>query len=503
MQELFFPKKFYITTPIYYVNGKFHLGHAYTTVIADVFARYFRLLGSDVFFLTGTDEHGLKVQQSAEKENKPIQVFLDDLVKSAKDTWELLDISYDFFIRTTDVSHKKILQEITYELFKKGDIYKGVYKGYYCRECESFYKEKDIVSNKCAYGHSVVLENEDAYFFKLSKYQEWLREYILNTPEFLLPLSRRNEILSFLNTGLEDLCISRLKSKVSWGIELPFDNEHTLYVWMDALFNYYTALCISHKDNFKKYWPPDFQLMAKEIFRFHAVYWPIFLKSYGLEIPVTEFAHGWYLVESQKMSKSLNNVVYPEEYIKEYGSDAFRYYIIKQISFGEDGSFSKRAFIETINSDLLSNIGNLFSRVLTLAEKHGSSFDFYADSFSKVVEEKLHTINDLYKKHQLSKVLTELLHFSDFLNKFVQENKPWDLFNTDKQRYKQVMYFLLESLRLLALELSPILTKKWKEMFMQLGLDADNLSHKKLAYTSIMEGKLPKKLSHLFKKIDS
>jgi methionyl-tRNA synthetase len=502
--NLDYPKKYYITTPIYYVSGKFHLGHSYTTVVADIFARYYRLVGSDVFYLTGTDEHGLKVEHAARDDGKEIKEYLDSLVKDTKKVWKDLDISYDYFIRTTDEKHKQTVQEIAQKMYEKGDIYKGSYKGYYCKGCESFYTDKDVSGNKCPIGHQVTLENEEAYFFKLSKYQEWLLEYIENNPDFISPESNKNEILAFIKRGLQDLCISRNKEKVSWGIELPFDKEHNMYVWLDALFNYYSALGGNNSENFKKYWPPDFQLMGRDISRFHAIYWPIFLKSIDLSIPKIEFAHGWWMSEGQKMSKSFKNVVYPEEYIEKFGSDVYRYYIVREMPFGENGQFTKKTFVERINSDLVSSIGNLLSRVITLAEKRNkeNGFSFYKDSFSQEIENKILIIHNLYKKHDLSKIISEILKISYSLNKYVQDNKPWELIKEDRDKFDKVMYNLLESLRILALELSPVLTKKWKEMFSQLGLDVTNVEHKKLAFTNIMEGKIIKKQNHLFEKIE-
>ncbi len=502
MLNLDLPKKFYITTPIYYVSGKFHLGHSYTTIVADVFARYYRLIGSDVFFLTGTDEHGLKVQQAAEENNLPVKEFIDFLVNYTKKVWNDLDISYDYFIRTTDEKHIEKIKEISQEMFDNGDIYKGIYKGYYCKGCESFYTDKDISEKKCPIGHEVILEEEEGYFFKLSKYQDWLLKHITENPLFLRPESNKNEILAFINKGLEDLCISR--KNVSWGIKAPFDEEFTLYVWLDALFNYYTALGGKESDNFKKYWPPDFQLMGRDISKFHTVFWPIFLKSYGLEIPKTEFAHGWWMSEGQKMSKSFGNVVYPEEYVEKFGSDVYRYYILREMPFGDNGLFTKKTFVERVNSDLVSSIGNLLSRVVTLAEKRNpeNGFSFYKDSFSEDVEKRIFIIHEFYKKQELSKIIYEILQLTYSLNKYVQDNKPWELLTTAPKKFDEIMYNLLESLRILALELSPILTKKWKEMFLQLGLDVSNLGHKKLAFTNIMEGKKIKKGNHLFTKIE-
>ncbi|MCK9292901.1 MAG: methionine--tRNA ligase [archaeon] len=501
MLDLEIPKKFYITTPIYYTSGRFHLGHAYTTICADVFARYYRLVGSDVFFLTGTDEHGQKVEDAAKKEGILPKEFVDNLVSNAKQEWKSLDISYDAFIRTTDEKHISLVKEIASKMLENEDIYKGKYVGYYCKDCESFFTSKDIIKDKCPLGHNVKKETEEAYFFKISKYQKWLKQYILDNPKFLQTESNKNEILAFIDRGLEDLCISR--EKVGWGITLPFDENYTIYVWLDALFNYVSGIGGLDSDNFKKFWPPDFQVMGKEIFRFHAIYWPIFLKSLNLEIPKTEFAHGWWLSEGMKMSKSFNNVVYPLEYVKEYGSDIFRYYVIREISFGEDGSFSKKNFIERINSDLVANIGNLLSRVITLASKRNqeTGYLFFRDeSFVKEIENKIIIISKLYKNYELTKIINEIFQLSSLANKYVQGNKPWELLTEDPKKFDQVIYTLLETIRILAVELAPIFTTKWKEIFDQLGLDANNKDNLKLEFTNISEKRIVKKGNHLFKK---
>ncbi|MEI8363874.1 MAG: methionine--tRNA ligase [archaeon] len=496
------PNKFYITTPIYYANGRFHLGHAYTTIAADVFTRYYRLLGTDVFFLTGTDEHGLKVSQTAQDEGVPVQQYIDNLINDVKKSWKELDISYNNFIRTTDNAHIEFVKSIAKKMFDNGDIYFGEYEGYYCKGCESFYTEKDLVNTKCPEGHPVTLEKEKAYFFKLTKYQDWLLDYIEKNSKFLQPESNRNEIIAFLKRGLQDLCISR--EKVSWGIPFPPDEKYTIYVWLDALFNYVSGLGGFESNNFKKYWQPDLQLMGKEIFRFHAIYWPIFLHSLDYPLPKIIFAHGWWTSEGQKMSKSFNNMIYAEDYTSKYGVDTFRYYLLREVSFGSDGSFSKKTFVDRINHDLVSEIGNLYSRVLTLAQKKNqdTGYKYYKDELGSKIEERIKSIHEKYQAIDLTRALFDVFEIASFANKYVQENKPWELITTNPEKFDQVMYSLLETLRILALELSPFLTSKWKVAFEQLGLDINNQDHKILEYTNIMENKIVKRGEYLFEKVD-
>jgi len=384
-------------------------------------------------------------------------------------------------------------------MFDKGDIYQGTYEGYYCKGCESFYTDKDLVNTKCPEGHPVTLEKENAYFFKLTKYQDWLIDYIEKNPKFLQPESKKNEIIAFIKRGLQDLCISR--EKVTWGIPFPPDEKYTIYVWLDALFNYVSAL--EDKD-YEKYWPADLQLMGKEIFRFHAIYWPIFLHSLDYPLPKVVFAHGWWTSEGKKMSKSFGNMVYAEDYTSKYGVDAFRYYLIREMSFGDDGSFSNKTFTERINHDLVAEIGNLYSRVLTLAQKRNEStgYKYYKDELGTKVEEKIKDINEKYISIDLTRALLDVFEIASLANKYVQENKPWELITTNPEKFDQVMYSLLETLRILALELSPFLTSKWKIAFEQLGLDISNKEHKKLEYTNVMENKIVKRGEYLFTKID-
>lgn len=495
------PKKYYITTPIYYISDKMHLGHSYTTIAADIFARYYRMIGTDVFYLTGTDEHGLKIQQAAESKGITPKQLVDDLAQQTKDLWKLLDISYDAFIRTTDQKHEQLIQEIVQQMFDKGDIYLGDYEGWYCKGCESYFTEKEIKNGKCPIGHEVFKEKEKAYFFRLSKYQEWLLQYIEEHPDFLQPQSRKNEMLAFIKNGLEDLCISR--EAVSWGIKLPFDEKYTVYVWVDALFNYLSGLdYINTKEKYLKYWPPDLQLMGKEIFRFHTIYWPIFLKSVNLELPKIEFAHGWWTVEGQKMSKSFGNVIYPDEFIEKYNLDIYRYYLFREVSFGEDGSFSIKTVKERINNELVATLGNLFSRVLALAQKRGKTFSFFKDQLSERVNEKIIEIHKAYEQINLSKVLNEIFEICYLANKYVQENKPWELIENNPEKFDQIIYVLLETLRIIAVELSPIMTRKYKVMFEQLDLDPDDKNNYLLEFSNIMENKNVKKKDHIFKKVE-
>ena len=487
------PKKYYITTPIYYINDRMHLGHSYTTIAADIFARYYRMIGSDVFFLTGTDEHGLKIQQSAESKGLTPKQLVDTLAKETKELWETLDITYDGFIRTTDKHHEEFVQDIVKKMFDKGDIYLGEYEGWYCKGCESYFTEKEIAEGKCSMGHEVFKEKEKAYFFKLSKYQDWLLKYIEEHPEFIQPQSRKNEMLAFIKQGLEDLCISR--QSVSWGIKLPMDEKSTVYVWLDALFNYYSGL-----EGKNKYWPPDLQLMGKEIFRFHTIYWPIFLKSIDLELPKTEFAHGWWVVEGQKMSKSFGNVIYPDEFIKEYNLDIYRYYLFREVSFGDDGSFSKKTLHERINNELVATLGNLFSRVLTLASKREKTFDYHKDELAEKVEQKIIEIHKAYQDINLTKVVAEIFEICYLSNKYVQENQLWVTAKENPELFDKQAYVLLETLRIIAVELSPIMTRKYKVMFEQLGLDINNKEHYLLEFSKTMEGKKVNKGEYLFVK---
>ena len=476
--------RFYITTPIYYASGKLHIGHAYTTIAADALARFHRYLGDDTYFLTGTDEHGLKIQRRAEAAGRSPQEFVDDFVTMIKDLWKLLHISYDDFIRTTEPRHERAVQRIFQRLYDQGDIYKAEYEGWYCTDCEAFYTETQAtnMSYHCP-DHDRPLERlrEEGYFFRLSKYADRLLAHIESHPEFIQPQSRQNEMVSFIKQGLEDLCVSR--TSFDWGIRVPFDPKHVIYVWVDALSNYITALGYGSDDPalFERYWPADVHLMGKEIVRFHAIIWPIILMALGLPLPRQVFGHGWLVLESGKMSKSRGNVVDPVELVARYGVDAVRYFVLREIPFGQDGFYSEPALITRYNADLANDLGNLLSRSTAMIERFtggvvaGSSpaedDGVLRDLAATVYEETTSHLRNL----ELSAALGSIMRLVGRANKYIDESAPWELAAdpAKRKRLDTVLYNLAETQRIVALLLRPFMPTAPERMWAQLGLTGD------------------------------
>ncbi len=415
--------KFYVTTPIYYPNDIPHIGHAYTTIAADILARWYRFKGYDVFFLTGTDEHGKKIENTAKKHNKTPREFVDSLIPKFKEAWKKLNLNYDRFIRTTDKDHEKFVQEILQKVYDKGDIYKGHYEGYYCTECEAYYTEKDL-ENGCCPVHKTKIEKlkEESYFFKLSKYQNRLLEFYRENPDFISPSYRKDEVINRVKEGLKDLSISR--SSFKWGIPLPFDKKHVVYVWFDALFNYYSA---TRDKNKEKFWPADVHLIGKDIVWFHTVYWPAFLLSAGIELPKRVFAHGWWTFNKEKISKSKGKVINIDELVRIAGSDSARYFLFRHIPFGEDGDFSENALVERHNNELANKLGNLVSRVSALAEKYGlKEVNFKKINVDIHISNVVRDVSELIERFEFDKALNLIFAFIDTLNQWVQDKKIWE-----------------------------------------------------------------------------
>ena len=479
--------KFYITTPLYYVNSKPHIGHSYTNTAVDTVARFYRMKGDDVFFMTGTDEHGEKIEKATlakgfkEGEEKK---FVDQIVPVFKDLWARLGIKYDYFIRTTDGYHIKGVQAVLDKLYKEGKIYKKIYKGWFCTPCETFWSEAQAEGDICPdCKRRLEKLDEENYFFKISEYQEWLIDYINSNPDFIKPSFRKNEVLGFLKTPLMDLCISRSRSRMSWGIEIPFDKDFVTYVWFDALINYISGIGYPHDmERFNKYWPADFHVIGKDILRHHAVYWPIMLHAIGLTPPKTIFAHGWWVLKGEKMSKSKGNVVDPLTLIENYGVDTYRYFLLREVPFGLDGTFSEEALISRYNSDLANDLGNLLNRTLTMAEK------YFEGKVPEPGDRGSGTVKDLQKKaislaDELDKAIPQLdfagalakiWEVINIANKLIEDAKPWALAKENKiEELQALIYALLESLRIIAISISPFMPGTAKGILGQLGIKED------------------------------
>lgn len=480
-------RRYYVTTPIYYVNDEAHIGHAYTTTLADVLTRYHRMLGEDVFFLTGTDEHGQKVQQAAENRGISPQEHCDQMAPRFQDLWDKMNIQPDDFVRTTQERHKKIVQKVLQQVYDDGLIYSDIYKGWYEVSEERFITDKEMEEKGYTSESPEVQQIEEKnYFFKMSQYQDWLIEYIESHPSFIQPEGRRKEILGFLKKPLGDLCISRPKTRLSWGVELPFDSDYVTYVWFDALLNYISVpLARGGEAELEKWWPHSVHLIGKDILMTHAIYWPTMLKAAGYPMPASIIAHGWWMLNNHKMSKSKGNVAKPLELMDKYGVDAFRYFLIRDMSLGQDSNFSEKAMVDRMNSDLANDFGNLLNRTLKLLKRYfsgvipepvfGGALEL---ELKQMAEKTIEEVDQLVHEYKLHSALETTLQLVRRANKYMEQTEPWKLAKTDLKAAGSVLYHVLEIFRLSATLLSPVIPGKMDSLLRQLGLEKSHLQLK-------------------------
>lgn len=504
-------KKYYLTTPIYYPSDNLHIGHTYTTVASDAIKKFKKMQGYDVYFVTGSDEHGQKIQEKAKENGITPKEYVDKIVADIKELWKTLEIDYDTFIRTTDPHHEKTVQDIFTKLYESGKIYKSKYAGHYCTPCESFWAESQLVDGKCPdCNREVHLAEEEAYFFKLSQYRDKLLKFYEENPTFIQPESRKNEMINnFLKDGLEDLCVSR--TSFDWGIKVPFDPKHVVYVWIDALSCYITALGYGsdNDEKFREFWPADVHLVGKEIVRFHTIIWPALLMAMDLELPKKVFGHGWILFEDDKMSKSKGNVIYPEPIIELYGIDAFKYFLLREFSFGQDGSFHREKFLQRLNSDLANDLGNLVSRTVTMVEKYNEGLipspngeEEFDISLREVGINAAANVEKYMDELSFSNALEEIWKLIRRTNKYIDETGPWILAKDNKERLDTVLYNLTESLRITSILIKPFMEKTSHEIRKQLGLNDEAIWEDSKEWGKIKVGTKVERGNIIFPRLD-